>query len=73
MQNGDRNTQMQLRNLTAIAPTVHHRFDKESVHLRSMYRQLHPPTSETSSNSPHRNTKRYPGGQSLDNVVAKAS
>ena len=27
---------------TADVPSVHHRFNKESVHLRSMYRQLYP-------------------------------
>ena len=30
-----------MRNIVAIAPSAHHRFDKESVHLRSMYRQLY--------------------------------
>lgn len=32
----------QLRHLTEIAPSAHHRFDKESVHLRTMYRKLYP-------------------------------
>ena len=41
MQVGDKNGS-QLRHLTAIAPSAHHRFDKESVHLRSMYRKLYP-------------------------------
>ena len=27
---------------TADVPSVHHRFNKDSVHLRSMYRQLYP-------------------------------
>lgn len=32
----------QLRHLSEIAPSAHHRFDKESVHLRTMYRKLYP-------------------------------
>ena len=32
----------QLRHLTEIAPSAHHRFDKESVHLRTLYRKLYP-------------------------------
>ena len=34
---GDRNAS-QLKHISEIAPSAHHRFDKESVHLRSMYR-----------------------------------
>ena len=41
LQVGDKNGS-QLRHLTAIALSAHHRFDKESVHLRSMYRKLYP-------------------------------
>lgn len=56
-----------LRNLTAIAPSAHHRFDKDSVHLRSMYRQLHQ-NQESGSNSPlRRNLNLLAGGKSVDN------
>ena len=39
---GEKQQPSQLRHLAAIAPSAHHRFDKDSVHLRSMYRQLYP-------------------------------
>lgn len=42
MIDGDKSGANNLRNLTALAPSAHHRFDKEQVHLRSMYRQLYP-------------------------------
>ena len=51
LQIGDRTQNSQLRNLSAIAPSAHHRFDKESVHLRSMYRQLYPGTNVPSTNT----------------------
>ena len=41
LQAGDRNGS-QLKHMTQIAPSAHHRFDKESVHLRTMYRKLYP-------------------------------
>ena len=34
--------QSALRQLSELAPSAHHRFDKDQVHLRYMYRQLHP-------------------------------
>lgn len=43
---------------TADVPSVHHRFNKDSVHLRSMYRQLYPQHKNSAfimtSNSKHR-------------------
>ena len=41
VQAGDRNNS-QLKHMSEIAPSAHHRFDKESVHLRLMYRKLYP-------------------------------
>ena len=42
----------QLRHLSEIAPSAHHRFDKESVHLRTMYRKLYPSEGPKTNRSP---------------------
>ena len=53
---GDKARQSQLRNLTAVAPTASHRFNKDSVHLRSMYRQLNKnEAGQKSISTVHRN------------------
>jgi hypothetical protein len=31
-----------IKNLSSIAPSAHHRFDRENVHLRTMFRKLYP-------------------------------
>ena len=41
----------------ADVPSVHHRFNKESVHLRSMYRQLYPS---------HKNSGYFNAEQAID-------
>ena len=61
----DKSQQNVLRNLHAIAPSAHHRFDKDSVHLRSMYRQLHHTEISEKSQSPLRRNM-IAGAQSVD-------
>lgn len=53
MMHGEKNNS-QLKHMMANAPSAHYRFDKETVHLRSMYRQLYPgaPKPKTSVMSP---------------------
>lgn len=38
LQPGNLEQLSQIRKLNALAPSAHHRFNKESVHLRNMYR-----------------------------------
>ena len=51
LENDKKKDGSKLRHLQELAPSAHHRFDKEQVHLRYMYRQLHPSEMMNSRNS----------------------